>query len=449
MKFTGLLIAAVLLAALGGLVYWSEARKKADAGKPAADAPPKILTIPEDQLKTVDIKKKDGEETVVTRSDANKWQITKPQPLPADQDSVTSIVSTVSSLTSDRLIEDKASDLATYGLNQPVLVVTLTRKDGKSDKLLLGDDTPTGGGVFAKLENDPRVFTVGSFTKTSLDKTTKDLRDKRLLTFDSDKVTRVELQAKGPAVEFGKNNQNEWQILKPKPLRADGSQVDDLIRKLKDAKMDLSLSDEELKKAPGAFAGGTRVAVATVTDANGSQKLEVHKDKDKNYYARSSAVEGVYKIAGDIGDGLDKALDDFRAKKLFDFGFSDPGKVEIRTGDKTVSYQKSGEKWMSASKQMDPSSVQGLIDKLRDLSATKFPETGGGAPVIEATVTSNEGKRVEKVAITKQGENYFARRENEPAIYELDPKAVEALQKAAGEVKEAAPPAPAQQQNKK
>ena len=53
----------------------------------------------------------------------------------------------------------------------------------------------------------------------------------------------------GEAIEFGKNNQNEWQILKPKPLRADGLQVDELVRKLKVAKMDTSVSDEDAKKA--------------------------------------------------------------------------------------------------------------------------------------------------------------------------------------------------------
>ena len=58
-------------------------------------------------------------------------------------------------------------------------------------------------------------------------------------------------------------------------------------------------------------------------------------------------------------------------------------------------------------------------------------------------MTSNDGKRVEKVTIRKQGDRYFAQRENEPSIYELDATAVEALQKAAADVKEAAPPAPA------
>ena len=94
---------------------------------------------------------------------------------------------------------------------------------------------------------------------------------------------------------------------------------------------------------------------------------------------------------------------------------------------------------MASGKTMDNASVQTLIDKLRDLAATKFAEKGGGQPVFEATVISNSGKRIEKVVISKQGTQYFAQREGEPSIYELDGKAVEDLQKAAADVKEAAP----------
>ena len=86
-----------------------------------------------------------------------------------------------------------------------------------------------------------------------------------------------------------------------------------------------------------------------MTRCQRTQTLEVRKDKDKNYYAKSSAVEGVYKVAADVGDALDKGLDDFRNKKLFDFGFSDPSKVDV----KGATYTKSGDKWMSGGKTMD------------------------------------------------------------------------------------------------
>ena len=66
----------------------------------------------------------------------------------------------------------------------------------------------------------------------------------------------------------------------------------------------------------------------------------------------------------------------------------------------------------------------------------------GAAGETHATVVSNSGKRTEKVVISKQAAQYFAQREGEPSIYELDSKAVEELQKAAADVKEAPPEQP-------
>ena len=436
MKPKGLLIAVVLLAVLGGVTWWSNKSQADKAKAPAADAPAKLLTIPDDQFVEIKIKKV-TDELLALKRENGKWQMTAPKPMAADQDAAGSMVSTLGNLNADKVIEEKATDLKQYGLDIPTLDVQIVRKDGKTDRLLIGDDTLNGSGAYAKLANNAKVVTVGSFTKTSLDKRPDDLRDKRLLTFDADKLSRVELIAKGPAVEFGKNGQNEWQIVKPRPLRADGSAVDGLVSKLKDAKMDLSAPDPT-KDAAKQFAAATKVATVTVTDAGGTQTMEVRRDKDKNVFARSSAVEGLYKANADLADAIDKGMDDFRNKKLFDFGFSDPSRVEV----KGTGYTKAGDKWTANGKTMDNASVQTLIDKLRDLAATKFAEKGGGEPVMVASVVSNSGKRNEKVSISKQGTQYFAQRDGEPSIYELDSKVVEDLQKAASEVKEAPPEQP-------
>src|SRR5271157_5404355 len=310
MKPKGLLIAVVLLAVLGGLVWWSN-KKQAAASKTPTDTTAKILSIPEDQFQEIRIKKT-GAEPIDLKRENGKWQITEPKPYAADPDTSSSLVSALTSVSVDKTIEDNATDLSQYGLTTPQLDVSVVRKDGKTSELLIGDDTPTSSGSYAKLAGDAHVYTVLSFVKSGVDKGLNDLRDKRLLTFDSEKLTRVELQAKGP-VEFGKNSQNEWTILKPRPLRADSSTVDTLVGKLKDAKMDLANPDADAAKK---FGGATKIATATVTDAGGTQSLEVRQDKDKNYFAKSSAVEGVYKVAGDVGDALNKSLDDFRNKKL-------------------------------------------------------------------------------------------------------------------------------------
>jgi hypothetical protein len=433
MKPKGLLVGVALLAVLAGLTWWSN-KKQAAASKSTTDTTTKILAIPGDQVQDILIKK--PTETVeVHREAGNTWKLTQPQALPADVDAASALVTTLGTLNAETVVDAKATDLTPYGLQSPTLDVQISEKNGKTDRLLIGDETPTGSGNYAKLANDARVFTVGSYAKTNIDKSPNDLRDKRLLTFDSDKLTRVDLQAKGEPIEFGKNNQNEWQILKPRPLRADGSQVDTLINALKDAKMDLA---EDSQKAAAAFAAAPKVGTATVTDANGTQSLEVHKDKTNNYYAKSTTVAGIYKVTGDIGKSLEKGANDFRSKKLFEFGFSDPSYLEVQG----VGYSKAGSDWTSGTKKMDNATVQTLIDKLRDLTAATFEAEPGQEKVFEATVVSNQGKRTEKVAFTKEGGKYFAKRQDDPSIYGLEAAAVDDLKKAASDVKEAAPPAP-------
>jgi hypothetical protein len=439
MKNSGLIIAAVVLAALTGALYWSNRHPPSeDTAKASLDTPPKILSLKQEDISKIAIRKKGGEELDLARGDAGKWQITAPKPLGADQEAVSSLLSAVSSLTADRLVEDKAGDLNQYGLAQPSLELDITTKDAKPQKLFLGDDTPAGSAVFAKLDGDPRVFTVATYNKSNIDKTANDLRDKRLLTVDFDKLSQIELATKKQNIEFGRNQQ-EWQIVKPKPLRADNFQVEEIVRKLREAKMDATSTDADAKKAAAAFASATPVATAKVTDTASTQELQIRKSKD-DYYAKSTAVPGIYKVSSDLGKELDKTADDFRNKKLFDFGYDDPNKVEIHDGSKPYFLTKGGQDWWSAdSKKMESSSVQALVDKIRELSASKFVDSGFTSPAVEVAVTSNEGKRVEKVLISKSGDTYIAKRDNEPALYQLDSSSVADLQKVAAGVK----PAPA------
>ena len=448
MKSTGLLIAAALLAVLTGVLYWSNHHTPDDTKSSATPAAAKLLSLKDADVNKIEIDKKGSEPVDLTKSGDGKWEITAPQKLSADQDAITSVISSLSGLNSERVVEDHAIDLKQYGLADPSVKIDVATKDGKSQKLLLGDDTPTGNGVYAAVSGDPRVFTLASYSKTSVDKSASDLRDKRLLTANFDKVSEVDLAAKKQNIEFGRSK-DAWQIVKPRPLRADNFSVEDLVRKLKDSKMDLSASaDSDEKKVAALFASGTPLATVKITDATGTQTLEVRKNKT-DYYAKSSAVSGVYKVASDLGTSLDKSLDDFRNKKLFDFGFDDVSAVDMHDGSKTYSLVKGGMDWWSNGKKMDSMSAQAFIDKFRDLAATKFPDSGFANAAITMKVTSNDGKRVENISIAKSGDSYVAKREGEPSLYQLDSKAVEELQKAAADVKPAAEPKPAETPAKK
>jgi hypothetical protein len=440
MKIRGLIVAALVFFVLAGILYWSEYHKPGeDSAKASADAPPAILKLDASAITRLDIKKKDEKHIILTKAESGKWQITAPQPFGADQTVVSGILSTLSSLDSQRVVEDKAADPKPYGLDPPVLQLNIAEKDNKVQKLLIGDDTPTGGAAYVMLAGDPRVFTVATYATTAADKSLNDLRDKRLLTVNPDKISRIELVKKNQDIEFGRNK-DEWQILKPQPLRADAFQVSELVRMLTDAKMDLSSSDA--KAAVSAFAHATPVGTAKVTDESGAQELQVRKSRgDKTqdtYYAKSSAVDGIHKINSDLGQAVNKGPDDFRNKKLFDFGFVEPNRVALRAGSKAYVLTRGGDAWWQDGKKMDAGNVQSFLAKLRDLSADKFPVSGFANPIIEITVTSDDGKRLEKVLIAKSKEDYLAKRENEPALYQLNSASVDDLQKAADDMKPAA-----------
>ncbi len=405
MKPTGLLAACGVLVVLGGLVIWFQ--KHPTKTEPATPPSPKILALGEDQIEGVRLVKP-GSDPINLKKDGGNWVISEPKQMAADQDTVKSLVSSLASLNADRLIDEKPSDLAGFGLVNPPEEVDITLKGGTVNKLLLGSDTPAGSDTYVKLDSNPKVFTVLSSVKSNFDKGVNDLRDKRLLTFNQDKVTAISVTSKGPAFEFGKNGQNEWQITKPKPYRADSPQVDDLLRKLKDAKLDPTAPATE-------FATAAKIGSASVTDNTGTQTIEIRQiAKDKTYLAKSTAVEGTYKLMGDLGDGLkEKDVDSFRNKKLFDFNFTDPNKVEING----ASYSKSGDKWTGPAGQMDSTSIQNVIDKLRDLSAAKFADKPAGTQTLQVAVTSGDKNKVEKVTFNQAGEDFDAQRGDDASVY--------------------------------
>lgn len=437
MKIRGLLIAIVIFAALAGVLYWSDHRKpSAEAAQPDADAAPQILKLDQNSITRLGLKKQETPAIELAKS-GSVWKITDPKPFAADQTTVSSMLSTLSSLNSDRLVEDKATDLQRYGLASPSFELDITEKDNKTQRLLLGDNTPAGSDVYASLAGDPRVFTIAAYHKTNLDKSVNDLRDKRLLTVSPDKVSRLEIDGKNGDIEFG-HNQDEWQIITPKPMRADTIAVSELVSKLTDARMDLTSSDNTATESDSAFAKDAPVATVKLTDESSTQQLQVRKGKD-TYYARSSQVEGAYKVDASLADSLNKKADDFRNKKLFAFGYSDPNKLEIHSGPKAYSLLRGGEDWWDNGKKMDADSVQSLISNLRDLSAEKFVDSGFTTPEIEATVTSDNGKRVERVTISKSGSNYIARREGDSTLYQLSTQSGDELQKTIDSLKPAPP----------
>ena len=81
MKASGLLIASVVLAALLGVLYWSNHHKPAEdtTVKASADTPVKMLSLNQSDITHLNIRHKGDPSVDLARNDSGMWQITAPR----------------------------------------------------------------------------------------------------------------------------------------------------------------------------------------------------------------------------------------------------------------------------------------------------------------------------------------------------------------------------------
>lgn len=431
MKFRGLLAAAVVLVALGGALYWSQHHNAAKNGTPSSS--PAILNLQPATVSSITIKAQGAAPVVLMKSPEGRWQITAPTPAPADATAVYGMLSAVHPLAAERVVEDDATNLAQFGLSDPAVEIDLDA-NGKTTRLLLGDGTPVGDAMYVSVAGNLRVYTAARSTKTSLDKSENQLRDRRLVPVNAAAVSHVQLERKGESVDFVRDA-NGWQMRNPEPYATDSSAVDNLVQQVTAAEWDPS---SERKAAAAEWTHAQPFATVRISGQGGSETFDLRKEHE-DYYAKSSALPGVWKVdtslAPALSAALDRSLDEFRSRQIFDFGYADPDKIEYHSSASTLTLTHNGSDWYSDGRKMNAESAEAVVSALRDLAASRFVEAGFNKPAISLVVTFANGKRVQKIDIQPTADGAIAKRSDNPSLYFLDQATVDTLTSALAGVK--------------
>ena len=175
------LVLLVVLLGLLGYIYYM---------KPLSEDPveqkAKVFTVEPDKIEEVRIKASSGETTLLKKRNGT-WELVEPVTARADQSEVSGIITNLASLETQRVIDENPGDVAKYGLATPKTVVSFRRTGDKDlSQLQLGDQTATGGDMYAKRPSEKKVFLVSSFLETTFNRTPFNLREKTLLTFERD-----------------------------------------------------------------------------------------------------------------------------------------------------------------------------------------------------------------------------------------------------------------------
>lgn len=436
MKANPLLLAVVLLALLGGAVWYTRENPPPDENET-----PSLVELEEETVRKVTIAREGRDDVTVVRGEDDAWDFGPGIDAPADDSSIGFMITSLASLNADRVVSENVRDWSPYELEAPALKVAYELEEGAGGEVWFGKETPTGSGVFARLKDDPRLFTVYSYNKSSFEKDVFDLREKKLLQIDEDKISRVTVRAGGREIEFGKSG-GDWQILKPQPLRADNFTVGDLVRAARTAEMTAVLSEEE----SSSYSFQRPLAVVEIVDDSGTHELTAAGDGD-TWYAKSSDQKGVYEVSSTLAESFDKPVSDFRNKKIFDFGFADPAAIEVRAGSNRAVIAREDDKWLLRSdgdRELEGEKVQTLLDGLRNLAAVEFPSDnaadqaryGLDKPAIEAQVTlSGDDAEPEKAIVSPlEKERVYAARVGEPSTYEVEKAPAEDILRAVEDI---------------
>ena len=335
---------------------------------------------------------------------------------------------------------DQPVALKEYGLDPPRAEIAFkVAGEAQSRRLLLGDKTPTGADLYAKLGDAPGVFLVQSYLESTFDRGTFDLRDKTALKFARDKVDGVELQREGETLVFAKQG-DDWRMRAPLDVRADYGAVEGLVGRLSTLQMK-GITEPEVSD-PRAYGLDAPQYTVHLNAGSARSTLLVGKaNPDGALFAKDASRPMVFTLDGTLADDLEKPAGDFRPKDLFDFRSFTGNRFETTRDGATLAFEKqkgagdaAPDKWVQVQpkKDVEEATLLDAISAVTNLRAASFVDAvpAGATQVAQFKAVSNDGKKTELVTLSQSGADYYATRAGDPGAARMTADEVTAALKA-------------------
>ncbi len=442
-KFLNTLIALIVLAATWGAFTYYDKHKAPE--KPAVETShqEKLLRLDAQQIQSITFKPRDGDAFTCQRENG-KWTISDPHKLGVDQGNLSGVLNSLTTAIVAQVVDQHPASLKDFGLDPPAYTLEITTSaKPQSLALSLGDDTPTNDGLYAQLSGNPRVFTLDTYLKASLEKKLFDLRDRRALTLEAEQLQKISVQYKGSSWTLEKNPEGIWDLSLPPSVRADRFTVDGLVSQLRGLTMQTIPSED--KNKGGDYGFGAPELRVELKGSDGAQTIVVGKKEkgSENFYATNSDLDPVFTLSSDFVNQFQKNQADLREKDLFSFSSFDVKKVEIDTPKGHWAFERQGTKWKETApkaRNVDSDKVDTFLNHLRDLHAESFPQGADMAdfgltqPAYRFMVQFGDKNTQEIVEAAKKGDHVYARRSTDPLATELSKTALDDIENALGDI---------------
>jgi hypothetical protein len=388
MRPAKLIALAVVVVALGAFIYFFE-RKQPTTDEVKEQSDKVFAGFDQAKVKKIVVTSPKGRFELAKQGDV--WMLRAPLADDANQGSITSLLSSLGSLKSERALEAKEVKLADYGLDNPPITVTVEDEAGKSNVLKLGNEMPLGNNRPA-LSDGSKVLMVSKWIANDLDKDLAGWRSDQLAQVSTSDVAAVNLTVSGSTLALAHTG-SIWSLTEPVADLADRERVDGVISDIGGARI------KEFLDNPGDLAAlglaAPRLTVTIVRRAEKAAPIQLafgsEREKDGKQVACKRG-ERVFWVEAKAAERLAGQLADWRAKKLVQLDSWAADKVELEVGAVKLTLERTDGVWKNGSIEVDQTPVSNRLNTLADMQVVAFDQAKPtGTPLGRIKVTADAG----------------------------------------------------------
>ncbi len=368
--------------------YKGEFTRKEDVAK-------QFVTLSKDQIKELIIERQknppseDAETTPEVSANApaaqydriqlkrsgENWNLVAPVEDQADSSAVASLITTLTTTKQDRLVLDNPTDLALFGLKDPIVKVTIagdTAGANTTETLLIGRKTPVGFGVYVKLASKSSVYKASQSFRSALEKQPKELRSKTIFNWVRSDIGEIEVSGKVSLI-LKKGEKESWTLAREN-LPADVNETNKILNSIIDMRATDFVSEDGKNLAGFGLEPPQLRTVLTSLKDKSRQVLSFGQMSGKTY-VRKDDKPVVFEISSDTWTKLTQPPEKYRNLEVASFNRFDIKRIKIEREKEPLEFFKESSDWilpLDPNVKIDSAKVDTLLTKLQDMRLVRY-----------------------------------------------------------------------------
>jgi Domain of unknown function (DUF4340) len=336
MRSRNLIILASLAIVLGAFIFFverhqpttNEREERADRVFPDLDG---------DAVVAMELKTSNGPVRLAKTDD--EWRLVEPLDYQADAAVVKALVDAVSNLDIERTLPVGEISPADYGLDAPVLEVTLVDAQDRRFSLAVGLETPLGSNRAVKRDGGEEIILVPGFFVASLDKDVDEWRSRDVVDLLEHDLASVEIETDDDRIRVVRGD-GRWLLEEPMVDLADPDQMRSLVSELNTLRVSEFLPKGADASELGLDSPAFRVLLKPKGDDQALTLEFAATDDEAGTIACRRNGSDLFLVPPSIGIRLSKAPVLWRSDKVWPLVTWDVAKIEFSVADEDLVFDK-------------------------------------------------------------------------------------------------------------